>query len=311
MTYVKKSHVNLDFGRAYENCCQTPNILKDTGYMVCTSCGTTFSRAISKSTKNLPIYDQEKNTRQNEKVYSPYGPRTLIKGNRDGKGNYLSPEHLNKYRRLAKINRGLIDGFERNLYDAIPKMTLLNEKLKIPSYASQEAYRIYLIAAKKKLALGRSIEGLIAASIMCALRIYKIPRSWDELAEASQVPKKILLNCFKKIYSAILPQLNINILHISPENYLSKFRKQLDLSMRCQNSALNLIKTCKKKGMDTSGKDPKGYGAAALYLCAKLHEDARTQKEVCKISQISEVTLRERILDLKKYGISFISSFYL
>ena len=60
--------------------------------------------------------------------------------------------------------------------------------------------------------------------------------------------------------------------------------------------------------MDTSGRNPKGYSAAALYLSASHAGENKTQKETCIISQVSEVTLRARIREIKKYNIELFDN---
>jgi len=48
----------------------------------------------------------------------------------------------------------------------------------------------------------------------------------------------------------------------------------------------------------TSGKDPKGLCAGALYLVCKKMEKRISQKEIANIVGVTEVTLRSRYKDL-------------
>jgi transcription initiation factor TFIIIB Brf1 subunit/transcription initiation factor TFIIB len=305
MTYVK-SITNwkpiIEGIESSEICCANQNLIERDGFNVCSNCGTTISPIVREIPNgNYSIY--EKNTkRQNEKVLTPIGPRTVFKSYKDGKGNDLSPGSYNKFHRLAKINRGLRTSLERNLWIALPKFKILAGKLNLPSYATEEAYKIYTLSVKKKLTLGRGIDNILAASFYTAIRIYKVARSVEEICDAAQITSKDLMKNFKAIHDEILPLIDVKPKIITSNRFLIRYYKELDLPMECQKIALDLIDCCKKKGMRTSGKDPKGIAAAALYISAQKVNQPRIQKDVCKVTGISEVTLRSRIKDLKSFA---------
>jgi transcription initiation factor TFIIB len=302
MTYVQ--HLNSWNTQEHEfdeKCCKNPNYVEKDGFKVCSNCGISISRTIhSKPSGNYSQYEKNKK-RQNERILTPIGPRTIFKTNRDGKGNDLSPNSLNRFQRLAKINRGLRTSIERNLWMALPKFKMISTKLHLPKYVSEEAYRIYILSAKKKLTLGRGINNILAAAFYTAIKIHEIPKTVEEISIAAQISKKDLIQNFKALYEEIIPLLNLELNVIKSNVYLIRFRKDLKLPMICQKKALKLINQCKKKGMRTSGKDPKGFAAAALYLTAKQIEKPRTQKEICKFTMISEVTLRARIKEFQSF----------
>lgn len=304
MTYVKsinKWKPIIEGIETVESCCINQNLIERDGFNVCSNCGTIISPIVKELPKgNYSIY--EKNTRrQNEKVLTPIGPRTIFNSYKDAKGNDLSPDSYNKFHRLAKINRGLRTSLERNLWIALPKFKILASKLNLPAHATQEAYKIYTLSVKRKLTLGRGIDNILAASFYTAVRIYKLARSVEEICDAAQITPKDLMKNFKAIHEEILPLIEVKPTIISSNKFIIRHHKELELPIKCQNNALELIDRCKKQGMRTSGKDPKGYAAAALYLCAQQINQPRTQKEICKVTGISEVTLRSRIKELKSF----------
>lgn len=302
MTYVKqinnwKAHQH-DFNK---RCCKNPNFIERDGFTVCSNCGITLSRALKNyPTGNYSKYERNKR-RQNERVLTPIGPRTVFKTIKDGKGNDLPSNSFSKFQRLAKINRGLRTSIERNLWIALPKFKMISTKLHLPTHVSKEAYKIYILSAKNKLTLGRGINNILAAAFYTAIKIYGIPRSVEEISKAAQISKKDLIKNFKALHKELLPLINVQLKIISSNKYLIRFRKELKLPMKCQKKALKLINLNRKKGLRTSGKDPKGFAAAALYITAKQMEKHRTQKEICEISRISEVTLRTRIKELQSF----------
>lgn len=305
MTYVKsisKWKPIIEGIETSDECCSNQNLIERDGFNVCSNCGTTISPIVRELPKgNYSIYEKNPQ-RQNEKVLTPIGPRTVFKSYKDGKGNDLSPNSYNKFHRLEKINRGLRTSLERNLWIALPKFKILSGKLDLPSYATEEAYKIYTLSVKKKLTLGRGIDNILAASFYTAIKVYKIARSVEEISDAAQITPKDLMKNFKAIHDEILPLIDVKPKIIPSNRYLIRHHKELDLPMECQKIALELIDCSKKKGMRTSGKDPKGIAAAALYISAQKVNQPRTQKEICKIMGISEVTLRSRIKELKSFN---------
>jgi len=51
----------------------------------------------------------------------------------------------------------------------------------------------------------------------------------------------------------------------------------------------------------TGGKDPTGMAAAALYLACRMNGENRTQKMLAEASGVTEVTIRNRYKELKRF----------
>ncbi len=296
---ITRNNYNRAFLKKEEpKCCSNPNIISSNGYEVCTNCGIIQSRIISNKPDRKMYFGEKKNFINFEPVRSPFGPRTIIKGNSDGKGNFLTPIALRNYKRLSKINRGLVNGLERNLWIAISKLDQIKTHLNLPKYIIESTFRIYIIAAKAKLTKGRTINGILCASLYFALKRHKIPIIIGELVSAFQISKKMFVSCYNILFAKILPVLNIRLHNFTPQDYIDKFYDELDLSLNSRNNAIKIIKESKMKGLVTSGRDPKGIAAASLYYVSKKNGEFRTQKHICKIANISEITLRTRLKEI-------------
>ncbi|MFX1567787.1 MAG: transcription initiation factor IIB family protein [Promethearchaeota archaeon] len=281
-----------------QDCCANPNLISSNGYRVCTNCGTVQSRIISYKPINRIVLDKKVTYIGTEPKRSLIGPRTVIKGNLDGKGNFLSPKALNQYKRLAKINRGLVNGLERNLWYAISKLNQIKTHLNLPNYITEDTIKIYISAAKKKLTLGRTIDGILCVSLYFALKFYRKPIILEDLLTAFQISKKKFVYCYKAVLSIVVPNMNLNTQNFTPKDYINKFYDELDLSLNCRNNAIKVIEQSKRKGLITSGRDPKGIAAASLYMSSKKTNEFRTQKQICKIANVSEITLRMRLKEI-------------
>jgi len=284
-----------------EPCCDNPHIREENGFYVCLNCGLVFDTIFDTTPRRAFTAEEVKNRKGSEPVYSKIGPRTVIRGASDAKGTQLAPEEKSKFNRLAKIHRSLTTSYERNLWIALPNLQRFQERLGLPDTVAEDALRIYTHAVKEKLTMGRSIDTLLAASIFASLRIHDVPRTLEEITEIGELNKKNVVKAFRLILMKILPQLNLKVQHFGPTRYVDKFSEELGTSMNVRNAAVQLLDLAKKNGLPMEGKDPKGLAAAAIYLAGLELGEKKTQNEIAKLSRITEVTLRMRVKELKKF----------
>lgn len=282
-------------------CCMSPQITTASGFTVCQNCGMVFDRVFENTPRRAFTADEIRNRKMNEPVYSPIGPRTVIRGRTDSSGAILKSNFQSKFSRLGKIHRSLTSSYERNLWIALPNFQRLQEKLGLPGPVVKDAVRIYKNAVKERLTMGRSIEILMAASIFVSLKIHEIPRVVEEIVKVMDVNKKNVVKCYRLLLMRILPQMGIKVGHLGPLRYIEKFGEDLNLPMPVRQNAVRLMKKAKHNGLLIEGKDPKGIAAAAIYISSHLHKLPRTQSEIAKLSHVTEVTLRVRCRDLQKY----------
>jgi len=171
--------------------------------------------------------------------------------------------------------------------------------MSIPEYISETAWRIYIEVAKKKLTMGRSIDGFVAASLYAAIRIHEFPQILEEISDRAMISRKVVVHSLGLILRYVLPELNLNYKPISPEQLIFKFSNELGLPLEIQKNALQLFSNSVKKEISQIGKDPKGLAASAIYLAARKTKDRKTQTEIAEIAKITEVTLRTRIKEIK------------
>ena len=91
--------------------------------------------------------------------------------------------------------------------------------LNLPNVVRDEASRVYNFVLQRGLVRGRSMESVIAACIYSACRSYDIPRTLDEIANASDVERKEI----GRTYRFIIRKLGIKVNPSSPKDYISRF----------------------------------------------------------------------------------------
>ncbi|MFX1324995.1 MAG: transcription initiation factor IIB family protein [Promethearchaeota archaeon] len=281
-------------------CCEDPCINLRNGNSVCINCGLIIDVQFVEQETRAYTHEEIERRKQNEPKWRDFGSRTILpKSKTDYKGNCLTSENKTMYFRLSKIQNSLISSIERNFWEAKPKMKQYAIKLNIPEHIYETAWKIYSVVAKKKLTMGRSIDGFVASSLYIAIRVHEFPKMLEEICDAFMIPRKLVIHCLSILLREVLPELNLNYKPIDVKQLIFKYGNELGLSLEVQKNALDLISYSSKKGLSLSGKDPRGFAASALYIAAKELKERKTQTEFAENAKITEVTLRSRIKDIK------------
>lgn len=271
--------------------------IQSKGEIVCGQCGLVISERL------LDIYHsgkraftkQEKEKR--ERTGSPIsillpdmGLSTVI-----DKNNIKNPD----LKRAAKWNSRMTWD-KRNMLIATTELKRIGSNLNLPGHIKKSAIRLYKEAFKKKLLRGRSINGMVAACLYFACREKKIPRTLQEILDETSVNAKNVRRC----YRTIIRELNLKVPSTDPISLIPRFIAELNLDADVEKTTINILQTF-ISNYSTSGKDPKGLCAGALYLVCKVRNKRISQKEIANLVGVTEVTLRSRYKELiKKLNIS-------
>jgi len=202
-----------------------------------------------------------------------------------------------KWQKALKLGK-VMSGVEKNISQALVLMDEIVAKLDLPGSIKEEAARIYREAAQKGLTRGRSIEAMVAASLYAACRRHKVPCSIEEIirylktAQETDIKREVA-----RSYRLLVRDLNIVIPVVEPERFIYRIASALNLPEQVVVDAIKIIIEAKKRGV-SSGKDPSGLAAAALYLAALKHGFRKTQKEIAQIAGVTEVTVRNRYKEI-------------
>ena len=273
-------------------CGGTVILLHERGETVCGQCGLVMSERnvdISHSGKRA-FTKQEKESR--ERTGSPIsillpdmGLSTII-----DKNNIKNPD----LKRAAKWNSRMTWD-KRNMLIATTELKRIASNLNLPNHVKKTAIRLYIEAFKKKLLRGRSINGMVAACLYFACRERKIPRTLQEILDQSSVQAKNVRRC----YRTLIRELNLKVPSTDPISLIPRFIAELDLDSDAENITVKILQRFTSK-YSTSGKDPKGLCAGALYLVCRKKEKKISQKEIANLVGVTEVTLRSRYKELIK-----------
>lgn len=204
-----------------------------------------------------------------------------------------SKKDRNRFLRLRKWQYRISTAIERNLKLALAELKRVSSYLKLPKSVEEEAARIYTFAVQKGLVRGRSMESVVSGALYAACRRHEVPRTLDEVSEASSIDKKEI----GRTYRFVTRELQISILPSNPADYIPRFSSELKLSPETQSKAVEILEAAQGEEL-TSGRGPTGIAAAALYVSALIHGEKRTQREVADVAGVTEVTIRNRYKEL-------------
>ncbi|MGV9197965.1 MAG: transcription initiation factor IIB [Promethearchaeia archaeon] len=266
--------------------------VEESGETVCSQCGLVSSeRAIDYAHSGRRSYsNEEKNKRKRtgapiSNLLPDMAFTTTINRNK-----IKNPD----LKRATKWNSRMTWD-KRNMLIATTELKRIATNLNLPPHIKQEAMRIYRQAFKNKLLRGRSINGMVAACLYYAIRKKKIPRTFQEVIdESSESPRNV-----RKCYSIIIKELKLRVPTTNPSFLIPRYVSELGLGTEAEKIAREIIQKFFSQ-FRTSGKDPKGFVAGALYIACKIQDYPITQKEIADLVGVTEVTLRSRYKNMSK-----------
>jgi len=281
--------------------CKGINLIinKDRGEVICKECGLVVEEKMVDFDQEWREFDDDSDNKRRRTG----APMTYTKYDR-GLGTdvgqkediyKLKGKERSKFFRLRKWQYRISTAIERNLKLALAELKRVSSYLKLPESVEEESARIYTLAVQRGLVRGRSMESVVAGALYAACRRHEVPRTLDELSEASGIDKKEI----GRTYRFITRELQIRILPSNPVDYLARFASALKLSAETQSRAVDILEQAQNSEL-TSGRGPTGIAAASLYVAALINNEKRTQREVADVAGVTEVTIRNRYKELLK-----------
>ena len=284
--------------------CGSTHLVRDYehGELVCMDCGLVIDESYIDQGPEWRAFDSE----QREERARTGAPMTYTihdKGlsteigwkNKDSYGKSIPSRSRAQLYRLRKWQKRIkvSNAAERNLTQALQELERISTNLGLPKDVRETAAVIYRKAVKENMIRGRSIEGVVAASLYAACRMLDIPRTLDEIASVTRIKKREI----GRVYRIMTRTLQLDILPTKPEDYIDRFCSKLKLSGEVKKKAYEILKMAEEKHI-VSGRGPTGVAAATIYIASILCDERRTQREVAEVAGVTEVTIRNRYKEL-------------
>ena len=295
----------LENQRVCDECGSTAIVTdSETGELVCTQCGAVLVETMIDTGPEWRAFDLE----QQKRLTRVGAPLTLTihdKGlsttiswqNQDATGRRLTPQEQERQYRLRKWQRRTSsnDSTQRNLTHALSEMNRIANKLNLPKNVTETAAMIYRRAIQRQLIRGRTIQSVVASALYMACRQCNIIRSLEDVARGANITRKEAARNYRFLYK----ELEQDVPPVDRDSLITKFVSKLRISGTTEQLARQILDEAGDKKL-TIGRAPEGITAACIYIACKLNLEERTQGEIAKTAQITEVTIRNRYKELIK-----------
>ncbi len=206
-----------------------------------------------------------------------------------GSGRSSGEYKLQKWQRRTHI----VSTTERSFIFALSEIDRMASALKLPVNIREAASILYREAMDKRLIRGRSIEGITTALLYITCRQYGVSRTLEEMRDVSRVGEKEISRARK----FLIRDLDLKVSPASPVDYIPRFCSELGLNDSIRQKAIEITIKAEEAEL-TNGRGPIGIAAAAIYIAAIAGGVWRKQREISKITGVTEVTIRNRCREL-------------
>jgi transcription initiation factor TFIIB len=278
----------------------------ESGEIICTNCGMVISDKVQDMSRPEwrafsaeEVNDRCRTGAPTSLARHDRGLYTIIgRTDKDGAGHKLDAYTYSTIKRLRvwDFRTQSRTATSINLMHAFNELDVLSDKLALPDAAVEKTAYIYRKAQKRGLVRGRSINALLAASAYIACREIEIPRSLRDIASASNIKRKHLA----KAYRLLLIELDLKVPLVDQTKCIAKVANMANLSEKTKRQAISIMNEVRKDEILLSaGKNPMGFAATILYVSSINIGENITQNDIAQAAGVTEVTLRNRLKDLK------------
>ncbi|KAL4582584.1 hypothetical protein LXL04_007137 [Taraxacum kok-saghyz] len=155
---------------------------------------------------------------------------------------------------------------------------------------SDHAFQLFRDCSSATCLRNRSVEALATAALVQAIREAQEPRTLQEISIAANLPQKEIGKYIKILGEALQLSQPLNSNSISV--HMPRFCTLLQLNKSAQELATHIGEVVINKCFCTR-RNPISISAAAIYLASQLEDKRKTQAEICKVTGLTEVTLRK------------------
>ncbi len=283
--------------------CKTYPIITDSerGEIVCGGCGLILVQNISDTSYENSGYTLEgfmklaRTGPATSLTMYDKGLSTVIGANKDFSGNALSSKTKYEFNRLRTWDQRSKSRNTATLSKAFTLLHGMKTKLGIPDNVVENAAYIYRKTVNAKLTRGRTMASLVSASLYAACRENSIPRTLDDIADAGNVERRILSRDLR----TIIRKLGLNLNQYDTASFITKISNNMNLKEKIKRDAFEILKRCEKEQI-TAGKHPVAQAAASLYISCIMNGEKISQKKFSVESGVSDVTIRNRSVLIKK-----------
>jgi transcription initiation factor TFIIB len=288
--------------------CGSNQIITDTesGETICSNCGQVLLDKILETQPEpqnfLESYGSNNRSRtgmSTSLARHDMGLSTIIgRTDRDASGQKIDPLMRSTMERLKTwdMRTQTHTPTDRNLKQAFFQLGVLKDKLGLSDTVVEKTAYIYRKAQQRMLIRGRTISGILSAAICISCRELGTPRTLKDISIGSNVRLKEVA----RSYRLLCFELDLKIPIVDPMKCVSRVANKAKLNEKTKRQAAEIMNNVIQRETLSAGKDPMGLAASVLYLASLNTGENITQANIADAAGVTEVTIRNRVKDLKK-----------
>ena len=189
---------------------------------------------------------------------------------------------------------------ERRLSNVLSKINETCSALNLPKLIVETASMIYRNYENQNAAKGKSVACMAAATVYLACKRCLVIRSLEEIVEATGASNadNSYLKLASKYYRMLVMDIGgINMPRLSIDHYISKLANMAKIDVKVEKLAVDIAHMTEDHVL-ADGKAPNGLAAAYIYIASILLGVNVLQRDVSGLSNVTEVTIRNRCKDI-------------
>jgi transcription initiation factor TFIIB len=189
-------------------------------------------------------------------------------------------------KRIAKVDFWFKSENYRAMPLAIRDFKRISYNLKLPLSIVGQGLYLYKKAHKLKLMQGRDSISFVCSCLYYACRRHELPITLNDILNECNVKAKKIKNAYRLLYRTF----NLKVRPLTPQHFVSRYINELGLGLQIEKEISKVISQLPYNFIN--GQNPKRICAGAIYLVCKKHKLKTYQKEIAKVCDVSEVSVR-------------------
>ncbi|MDE1854928.1 MAG: hypothetical protein KGH57_01235 [Candidatus Micrarchaeota archaeon] len=217
--------------------------------------------------------------------------------NVDAQGVHITGEMRSTLERMRKwdARSQVNEPQDKNLRQAMVELDRYADKLHVPQAAKEKAAYLYRKALERGVIRGRSITGMMAASLYASSK--DMGRTLKDVSEVTGVKKKDIARDYRTLFWETDMKAQVD----DVTRAISKVGSLAGVKESTKRIAIERYREAKEKEKQgvIAGKNSMGLAASLLYIACNQNGDLKTQKELAEAAGVTEVTVRNRYKGLR------------
>lgn len=191
---------------------------------------------------------------------------------------------------------------ERRLSNVLSKINETCSVLNFPKLITETASIVYRNYENQNIAKGKSVACMASASIYLACKKCGVVRSMEEIVQATGTSNtdNSDLKLASKYYRMLVMDTDEGA-NVTPaltiDRYISKLANMAKIDTKVEKLAIDIAQRSQDNIL-ADGKAPNGLAAAYIYVSSILLGVNVLQRDVSSLSDVTEVTIRNRCKDI-------------